>query len=265
MTLIIGVVSKVSGRGKTALLEKLISRFTAEGFKVATVKHINESFDTAKKDTWRHLEAGADETVAATPEEIVSISRSENPSLEEVLEVSELDSDLILVEGYKKSAFPKILCAETADEAKKMLNHVSNIIMISGRILNSHQEKERIQREHSDIPVCSFEEMTSRIKEMLVQSTLRELPGLNCQHCGYDSCLDLAKAIIAGKAKKEDCQVLSEDNTILTVDGEGVPIGKFPQKIIRNVVRGILDSLKDVKKNPNTVELTINIEDKNHE
>lgn len=57
MTLVICVVSRGRSRGKTCLIEALTKQFAGEGFRVATVKHINGSLDTANKDTWRHLKA----------------------------------------------------------------------------------------------------------------------------------------------------------------------------------------------------------------
>jgi len=79
MPLVVCVVSRARGRGKTWLVERLAKRFSSEGFIVATVKHISGSFDTAKKDTWRHLEAGAIMTVASTSNEMVTITRNQKP------------------------------------------------------------------------------------------------------------------------------------------------------------------------------------------
>jgi len=264
MTLIICVVSKARARGKTALVERLTSRFSSEGFSVATVKHTSGSFDTAKKDTWRHLEAGAVVTVASTPNEIVVITRRKKPSLEKALDAIHVEPELILVEGYKRFSYPKILCADTAEEGQAIIKQISNVVMVSGRISGSVKEKERFQTKFPDIPVYDFEEMVSALKGMLVKSILGSLPGLNCKHCGYDSCLDLAKAIIGGEATKKDCEVLAMNITTLKVDGKNIPIGKFPQQIIRNLVMAVLDTLKGVGKHPQYVEITVKAPEKNH-
>lgn len=261
MTLVICVVSKVSSRGKTTLVERLTERFTKEGFSVATVKHIDGSFDTDKKDTWRHLEAGAGVTVAATPKEVVGISRVENPSLERALECIHFEPDLIFVEGYKGSSYPKILCADTAEEAHTLLERISNVVMVSGKSSDKVKEREKFQRKLPEIPVYDFEETVSKLKGMLVNSILKDLPNLNCGHCGFDSCLELAKAIVGGEATEEDCEVLTTDIAMLKVDGEKVPLGKFPQKIIRNLVMGVLDTLKDVREEPHRVEIIVKPEE----
>lgn len=259
MPLILCVVSQVRERGKTGLIERLTKKFNSEGFRVATVKHIHGSFDTAKKDTWRHLEAGAALTIASTPTEVVAIRRSIDPSLEEALESIYVDPDLVLVEGYKRSSNPKVLCADTVSDVQVAMKEIPNIIMVSGSVANKTGERRRLKAMFPDIEVCNLEELVSAIKEGLMKEVLRRLPGLNCGHCGFDSCLELARAILRNKATIEDCEVLATDISTLKVDDKIIPIGKFPQEIIRQVTLGILSSLKDVGKHPKKIEIRIKI------
>lgn len=250
-------MSRARGRGKTTLIERLTERFTGEGFRVATVKHITGSFDTAGKDTWRHLNVGAVITVASTPKEIITITRTSNPPLEKALEAVYIKSDLTFVEGYKKSPIPKILCMDTMEDAAAALKEISNIVMVSGSIASELREKEKFQLGFPETPVYNFEELVSALKEMLAKSILRGLPGLNCGHCGYDTCLEFAKAVLRGDAKVKDCEVLATNIATLKVDGKSIPIGKFPQQILRSVILGVLDTLKGVKKRRKQVEITI--------
>ena len=257
MPLVICVISRTKGRGKTALIEQLTKRFTSEGISVATIKHISSAFDTAKKDTWRHLEAGAVITVASTPNEIITIARTRNPPLERVLDAIHIKPELIVVEGYKKSPYPKILCAENAEEAQVAIKEISNILMVSGSISSNAEEKERFESKSPGTPVYDLEGVVSAIKEMLADTILRDLPGLNCKHCGYASCRDFARAILRREATMKDCEVLATDITKLKIDGKIVPIGKFPQQILRSVITGILGTLKGIKKHPRHIEVTV--------
>ncbi len=170
MSLVICVVSRTKAKGKTALIEQLIKRLTSEGFKVATIKHISNSFDAIKKDTWRHLEAGAAMTVASTKNEIVTITRTRNPPLEKALDAIYIQPDLILVEGYKKSSYPKILCADTAKDAQAALKEISNVVMVSGLIASKAGEKEELEKKFPDTPVYDFSGVFSALKEMLADS-----------------------------------------------------------------------------------------------
>ncbi|MDH5461207.1 MAG: molybdopterin-guanine dinucleotide biosynthesis protein B [Candidatus Bathyarchaeota archaeon] len=258
MPLVICVVSRTKGRGKTALIERLTKSLTSEGFGVATVKHISGSFDTAKKDTWRHLEAGAVITVATTSDEIVTITRTRNPPLERVLSAIYIKLELVIVEGYKRSSYPKILCADTAEEADAAVKEIPNIVMVSGLVSSNAEQKARFESKFPKIPVYDFVEVISALKEMLADSILKGLPGLNCKHCGYDSCREFAKAILSGEATMRQCEVLATDIATLKVDGKTVPMGKFPQQIIRGVTLGILETLKGVRKHPHRIEILVN-------
>jgi molybdopterin-guanine dinucleotide biosynthesis protein B len=260
MPLIIGVVSRTRKHGKTVMIERLTKRFTREGFKVATVKHISGSFDTSRKDTWRHLESGAVVTVASTPKEIITIERTSNPPLEKALRAVYTTSDLIFVEGYKESSIPKILCTDSAKDAAAAFREISNIVMVSGSLVRKSQEKKDFRTEFSETPIYDFEELVTAIKERLIHSILRRLPKLNCGHCGYDTCLEFAKAILRGEVTMDDCEGLATNIATLRVDGENIPIMKFVQKIIRSVTLGITKTLKGVKRHFSYVEIMVKVD-----
>ncbi|MEE9313693.1 MAG: molybdopterin-guanine dinucleotide biosynthesis protein B [Rhizobiaceae bacterium] len=101
--------------GKTTLVCKLVSEFTARGFRVSTVKnaHHNFSIDTKGTDSYAHREAGAGEVALVSDKRWVLMhevqSNGAMPSLETILGKL-APCDLVLVEGFKKSAIPKIEC-----------------------------------------------------------------------------------------------------------------------------------------------------------
>ncbi len=101
-----------SGSGKTTLIERLIPRFVKCGLKVSLIKHAHHSFDVDHpgKDSYRHREAGCSEVVVVSEKRWVVVHelRGEpEPSLDEQIgRVS--PCDLLLVEGYKHYAMPKL-------------------------------------------------------------------------------------------------------------------------------------------------------------
>ena len=107
-------VSGVKNSGKTTLIEALLPRLTALGLKTAVVKHDGHSFtpDTPGTDTFRFFQAGACGT---------AIFDSEKYSLARVVTMTEgqlvamfPEADLVLLEGFKNSAYPKLeLISET--------------------------------------------------------------------------------------------------------------------------------------------------------
>ena len=92
-----------SGSGKTTLVEKLIPEFTARGLRVSVIKHAHHGFDLDKpgKDSWRHREAGAMQVL------MHELRGAPEPTLDEQLRLLE-PCDLVLIEGYKAAAVPKI-------------------------------------------------------------------------------------------------------------------------------------------------------------
>lgn len=98
--------------GKTGLMERLVSEMTARGLSVSTIKHAHHSFDVdhAGKDSYRHRAAGAREVLLASRNRFAlmhELSDEDEPTLAELL--SKLAPvDLVLVEGYKRDAHPKI-------------------------------------------------------------------------------------------------------------------------------------------------------------
>jgi molybdopterin-guanine dinucleotide biosynthesis protein B len=97
--------------GKTSLMERLVACITAKGFTVSTVKHVHHDVDLDQpgKDTYRHRAAGAQEVVLASAHRFALMRehRGSEPTLTEIL--SRLGPvDLVLVEGYKRDAHPKV-------------------------------------------------------------------------------------------------------------------------------------------------------------
>ncbi len=110
MTPIVSVVGK-SDSGKTTLLEKLIPELKKRGYRIAVIKHHAHGdfeMDRPGKDSWRHAQAGADAVVVASPAKVAQVRRvTDEPSLAQ-LAAGLPDVDLILTEGFKRAATPKI-------------------------------------------------------------------------------------------------------------------------------------------------------------
>ncbi len=98
--------------GKTGLMERLVTEITGRGFSVSTVKHAHHRFDVDHpgKDSHRHRVAGATEVLLASRTRFAlmhELRDEDEPSLETLL--SKLAPvDLVLVEGYKRDAHPKV-------------------------------------------------------------------------------------------------------------------------------------------------------------
>ena len=101
-----------SGAGKTTLIERLLPLFVARGLTVSLIKHTHHDFDLDRpgKDSYRHREAGASQVMLVCDQRWVLMNElrgAPEPTLEEQL--SRLSPcDLVLVEGFKYTAIPKL-------------------------------------------------------------------------------------------------------------------------------------------------------------
>lgn len=98
--------------GKTTLTVKLVAELVARGHRVSTVKHAHHKFqiDDAETDSARHRQAGAGQVVLVSPERIAMIKElgpMPEPSFADVIAMLD-PCDVIVVEGYKSAAAPKI-------------------------------------------------------------------------------------------------------------------------------------------------------------
>ena len=98
--------------GKTWLICELINEFIKEGLTVGVIKHdghdlISETKDT---DTYRAFEKGAAMTAVTSPSKTVTGIRGEmSPeALIDMMKRQETAPDMIILEGFKGSSFPKI-------------------------------------------------------------------------------------------------------------------------------------------------------------
>ena len=98
--------------GKTGLMERLITEFTARGLTVSSIKHAHHSFDIDHpgRDSYRHRDAGARQVLLASRNRwalMHELRDEDEPNLGDLLkQLSPVD--LVLIEGYKRDHHPKI-------------------------------------------------------------------------------------------------------------------------------------------------------------
>ncbi|MDP2619948.1 MAG: molybdopterin-guanine dinucleotide biosynthesis protein B [Hyphomicrobiales bacterium] len=122
--------------GKTTLTERLLAELTGRGLAVATVKHAHHGFDVDKEgtDSFRHRKAGACEVAIVSARRwalMHELAGAEEPRLEDILaRLSPVD--LVLIEGYKREAHPKLELRRLQSKSQEPLTAgVANIVAIA--------------------------------------------------------------------------------------------------------------------------------------
>ncbi|WP_313620205.1 molybdopterin-guanine dinucleotide biosynthesis protein B [Achromobacter sp.] len=111
MTPVFGIAGR-SGSGKTTLIEAMLPLLGARGLRVNVIKHSHHDFqmEPPGKDSARFRLAGAQEVMVASPYRYAIVHElrdAPEPSLDDQL-ARLSPADLVLVEGFKQAAIPRI-------------------------------------------------------------------------------------------------------------------------------------------------------------
>ena len=114
-----------SGSGKTTLITKVIPKLIARGVRVSTLKHAHHGFDLDQpgKDSFMHRAAGATEVAISSARRFAVLHElRDEPEWDLPALLGKFSPvDLVLVEGFKRDAFPK-LEIHRAENGKPLLH-----------------------------------------------------------------------------------------------------------------------------------------------
>ncbi|GIN21301.1 molybdopterin-guanine dinucleotide biosynthesis protein B [Siminovitchia fordii] len=120
--------------GKTTLITNLIKACREKGVSVGTIKHHGHGGKPERqvlnKDSEKHRLAGASVTAVEGAGTLHIEAMKDGWELEDILQIyGQLPIDIILVEGYKKMDFPKVVLLRNPQD-EFLLQELSNIIAV---------------------------------------------------------------------------------------------------------------------------------------
>lgn len=212
---IIGIVG-TKNTGKTILVTKIVKKLVERGFDVGSVKHTTEGFDIKGRDTWKHKEAGAQIVVGAGEETFLNIGKE--MELDQIFNLIKYinELDFVVVEGFKHSRYAKISTSSYKDEFT-----IENV------------DVRELKEDNIELLVDTIEERSFGIYQ-----------SLDCKKCGFESCDAFQMAKISGVAGKNIKCETEADDVVLKVDGFAIPMNPFVKSFVKNVVHGMVDSLR---------------------
>lgn len=124
-----------SGAGKTTLLTRVIPCLVARGLRVSTIKHAHHAFDVDQpgKDSHTHRTAGATEVLvsSATRFALMHELRGKREWTLDALLEKLSPVDLVLIEGFKTQAHPKLEVFRAAVGKPPLHPEDENIVAIA--------------------------------------------------------------------------------------------------------------------------------------
>ena len=124
-------VSGVKNSGKTTLIEGMLPHLAAAGLKVAVIKHDGHAFlpDIPGTDTSRFLSAGAWGTAIFDGEKCKVVKRE--AADETILAAQFPGTDLILLEGFKHSPWPKLELVRAGNSSRPVCNPATLLALVT--------------------------------------------------------------------------------------------------------------------------------------
>lgn len=115
-------ISGVKNSGKTTLITKLIPILNDRGYQVATIKHDGHEFegDVEGTDTYQHTKAGAYGTAIFSNGKFM-VKKKQTVTEKELMDFFP-EADMIILEGFKYSQYPKIEIIRSGNSNESVCN-----------------------------------------------------------------------------------------------------------------------------------------------
>ena len=137
---VIGIIGWKNS-GKTYLAQKIIKKLTQKGLNISSIKraHHNFDIDIPNSDSYLHRQSGSTQVIISSSKKWAKITELNNKKEKTLIELlNELENtDIVIVEGFKKEKHPKIEIIEDP-EKKYLFKTTKNVIaVISNASLNT--------------------------------------------------------------------------------------------------------------------------------
>lgn len=143
--------------GKTTLACRLIERLAADGLAVGALKHDAHDFepDVPGTDSHRLRLAGARAAAIASPRRTAWFEERGEELGELLSRMSELELDVVIVEGWKREPYPKLALVQQ-EEDLPILAELSNVLAV---VTWNAELLERLQRIQGAPPGLAYDDI----------------------------------------------------------------------------------------------------------
>lgn len=223
---IVSIVGR-KNTGKTSLTVKVIEELTKRGYNVASIKHSHHTMemDRENTDTWKHKQAGSNVVVGIGSTTFFNV-RCEMDLNRLLFLIKYMDDvDFVIIEGFKKYNYPKIITSPD------------------------------VRDEYTIKEVDSFSIDKKGVEELadLIEERGHDIVDtLFANNCGFNNGDTIASEIRQGKLTVND---LDDIQSYLSIDDNVVGLNRFVSDYLKQTVLGVISTLnlddynvRDIKK-----------------
>lgn len=222
---IVSIVGK-KNTGKTSLTVKVIEELTRRGYNVASIKHSHHTMEMDKEntDTWKHKQAGSNVVVGIGSTTFFNV-RQEMDLNRLLFLIKHLDDvDFVVIEGFKKYNYPKIIT--------------------SPDVRDDYTIKE----------VDSFaidEKGVEDLVDLIEERGHDIVDTLFANNCGFNNGESISSEIRNGNITVND---LDNIHSYLSIDNHVVGLNRFVSDYLKQAVLGVISTLNLDDYNVNNIE-----------
>ena len=156
--------------GKTSLMIGLIGELTRRGFAVSVIKHAHARFeiDHEGRDSYKMRKAGACQVALSSPRRFALMRELDDAPEMPFADIVGLAGpcDLVLVEGYKREAFPKIeIRRDGAASREPLMGTFPQIVAIAS---------DRPESERTTLPVFDLNDIKAMADFVVATTGLKQ-------------------------------------------------------------------------------------------
>lgn len=160
-----------SQTGKTAIIQTVLAELTKIGYQVAVIKSA-KSYKRREnsKDTDKHLDSGA-KISAGSFNNSLQITIAQDYTLQQIIEIIDSISknDVILIEGFKMSEYPKVLLWKSNELHNLNKFNLNELLLVycSQKDYNNYEQLKELSEKKSVPIVFGMETLVKEIVKYL--------------------------------------------------------------------------------------------------
>lgn len=284
---IVSIVGR-KNTGKTSLTVKVIEELSKRGYNVASIKHSHHTMEMDKEntDTWKHKQAGSNVVVGIGSTTFFNVRKEMDLNRLLFLIKYMDDIDFVVIEGFKKYNYPKIITSPdvrddyTIKEVdsftidQKGIEELVDLIeerghdivdtlfanncgfnngeVIASEIRAGNLTVHDLDNVHSYMSINDHVVGLNRfVSDYLKQTVLGVISTLNLDDYDVDEIKKIELLI------PEESQIKkSEGKTTVLINDKPLEINRFTNDILTNSIRAMVSSLK-TEDNVKTIDIEI--------